>query len=263
MDILSKGCKSMDDDQRSRLAIKLASCHLEKSGFETYRCTNDMSIRECTSKMDQIAFVTYTNFYISTENICYYLQSEVFQLKTEDTVNKLVDTSIVQLNTMNTLNTKSQYLSDTLDQTFIIQKRIESSQNNLMVNIEESKDMLNKISDKSDQLSNSIKDSSLKQDQLNQQQEILYKEHQNSIKMIGDIKNSAEDITKTTCKSLEQQNQIISLQTDVMSSIKSMGEMSDIAVSKLRDLIQTQESILDGNKVIVMEMEILVLMVMD
>src|ERR1700753_2477261 len=65
---LVRGCRDIeaDDIERSRFAVQLANCHLAKSGFDTYPCTSSMTIAQCTSGMDTIAFNSYTNFYVSS-----------------------------------------------------------------------------------------------------------------------------------------------------------------------------------------------------
>lgn len=92
---LQDGCKQLTDIEQSRLAISFANCHLSKSGLETYPCSNDQSIEECTKDMAKsvLAFNTYTEFYTHTSDICFYLQSKIWQKKTEDTVNRLTSSS--------------------------------------------------------------------------------------------------------------------------------------------------------------------------
>lgn len=92
---LRDGCKHLTDIEQSRLAIAFANCHFKKSGLKTYPCADNDSIKACTKDMAQsvLAFNTYTEFYTHTSDICFYLQSKVWQQKTEDTVNKLSSTS--------------------------------------------------------------------------------------------------------------------------------------------------------------------------
>lgn len=90
---LEVGCKKLTDIEQSYLAVDFTNCHLKKSGKRTYNCSRDKSIEECTSSMDDLAFNAYTTFFTHTTNICYYLQSQAWQEKTEDTVSKLSKTS--------------------------------------------------------------------------------------------------------------------------------------------------------------------------
>ena len=92
---LHDGCKHLTDVEQSRLAISFANCHFEKSGLRTYPCVENHSIEQCTRDMAQsvLAFNTYTEFYTHTADICFYLQSKVWQQKTQETINKLSSTS--------------------------------------------------------------------------------------------------------------------------------------------------------------------------
>ncbi|XP_028402035.1 uncharacterized protein LOC114524977 [Dendronephthya gigantea] len=92
---LHDGCKHLTDIEQSRLAVAFANCHFEKSGLKTYPCSKNDSIVDCTKDMAKsvLAFNTYTEFYTHTSDICFYLQSHIWQQKTEDTINKLSSTS--------------------------------------------------------------------------------------------------------------------------------------------------------------------------
>ena len=103
VDDLKEGCRSMDDVQRSRLAVQVAAlphtvqtplplpsmtaadallpavaqftnCHLEKSAMTTYACTSAMSVAECTRPMvdspSGLAYSAYTTFYTHAESMC-------------------------------------------------------------------------------------------------------------------------------------------------------------------------------------------------
>ena len=93
MSRLNSTCKLMTDIEQSRLAVAFANCHLDKSGRQTYPCTSSMTIKECTIDMDHDAFQTYTHFFTNTGHICYFLQNEIWQERTEGLIGKLSDTS--------------------------------------------------------------------------------------------------------------------------------------------------------------------------
>ncbi|XP_078597051.1 uncharacterized protein LOC144873511 isoform X1 [Branchiostoma floridae x Branchiostoma japonicum] len=90
---VESGCKSLTDDQQSRMAIAFANCHLAKSGKRDYECKPGQTIQECTQDMDDLAFSTYTEFFTHTQNICFFLQNQVWQENTERTVSMLADNS--------------------------------------------------------------------------------------------------------------------------------------------------------------------------
>ena len=92
---LNSTCKCINDVEQSRLALVFANCHLERSGREMYPCPPDSSIEECTNgeRMTDTAFHVYTEFFAHTSNMCYFLQSHVWQEETENIVNHLSHTS--------------------------------------------------------------------------------------------------------------------------------------------------------------------------
>ena len=90
---LNSTCRLLSDIEQSRLAVAFANCHLGKSARQTYPCTDSMSIEECTKDMDPVAFQTYTEFFTHTGHICYFLQSELWQERTENVITRLSDTS--------------------------------------------------------------------------------------------------------------------------------------------------------------------------
>ena len=90
---IDASCKDLTDLQQSRLAVEFANCHLDKSNRLTYPCTNAMTIAQCTENMDPVAFQTYTEFFTHTGHICYFLQSQLWQERTENVITKLSDSS--------------------------------------------------------------------------------------------------------------------------------------------------------------------------
>ena len=61
---LETGCRALDDETQSRLAIAFTNCHLAKSGLPTYACTDAMTVEACTAPMaastSGLAFSSYT-----------------------------------------------------------------------------------------------------------------------------------------------------------------------------------------------------------
>lgn len=86
---LDNGCSNLNDEVQSRLALNFANCFLEKAGLRTYPCEPDTPISECLVNIDNNAFTTYSNFFTHTHNMCYFLQSQVWQEETENTVERL------------------------------------------------------------------------------------------------------------------------------------------------------------------------------
>lgn len=92
---LNSTCKEMTDVSQSRLALAFTNCHLEKAGRETYPCGEGTSVEDCTnvSTMGDFAFQIYTQFYTHASHLCYFVQSRLWQSRTERTIGRLAETS--------------------------------------------------------------------------------------------------------------------------------------------------------------------------
>jgi len=60
---LNTGCKHLDDDMQSRMALSFSNCFLEKAGMRTYPCDEDTPISECIKNIDSNAYTTFANFF--------------------------------------------------------------------------------------------------------------------------------------------------------------------------------------------------------
>ena len=144
LDSLHSSCRSMSDDDQRRLALAFANCHFESSNRGTYPCPKEVDISECTSKdkMDDAAFQVYTEFFTHSSNICYFVQSLMWQEATETTINKLSDASEQtvekleesleyhkQLSVKQTLALKNQEVI--LDQDYKISQTLENTKSNM------------------------------------------------------------------------------------------------------------------------------------
>ncbi|XP_073397077.1 uncharacterized protein [Dendrobates tinctorius] len=83
------GCKELNEEEQSRIALAFTHCHLERSGRAFPVCTERSTVRQCTQNMDAAAFNAYTEFFTHTHSICYYLQNELWQEKTQDIILRL------------------------------------------------------------------------------------------------------------------------------------------------------------------------------
>jgi len=118
---IEKRCKNLGDIEQSYLAIDFTNCHLSKSGRRIYACSREtQSIEECTGKMDDTTYLAYTTFFTHTANICFYVKSELWQQRTEDTIAKLSRTS---------LDVAAQLEDSAQKQLFVLEKQNTSLEN--------------------------------------------------------------------------------------------------------------------------------------
>ncbi|XP_072287159.1 uncharacterized protein [Pyxicephalus adspersus] len=83
------GCKQLNEEEQSRIALAFTHCHLERSGRDYPACSEYSAVRQCTHGMDSVAFNTYTEFFTHAHSICYYLQNELWQERAQDIILRL------------------------------------------------------------------------------------------------------------------------------------------------------------------------------
>ncbi len=124
LNALEIGCKTLSDDVQHRLALGFTNCFLAKTGRETYPCSRDEEVAECTRSMAPEAYNTYTEFFTHTQNICFFLEAQVWQEQTEYTVQSLADHSAIVARQME---------DSSLLQTDILKRQNESIKNQEML----------------------------------------------------------------------------------------------------------------------------------
>lgn len=153
---LDVGCKEMNDIEQSFLALQFANCHLEKSGLETYDCQSD-NFKVCSKKMSSnvIAFTTYTEFFTHVSDICFYLQSDIWRQKTEETIFRLSETSKESLDVLSKSIVKQEQVLSSQQQSLQNQKEILVNENilkeTLLTSAESAKDVFKEVQEHAQQ----------------------------------------------------------------------------------------------------------------
>lgn len=93
MDALHVGCKHLDEDVHARLGLLFANCFLEKIGDKTFPCPPTQPVVACTAHMDERGFQAYTQFFIHTQSICFFLANQVWQSRAEHTIGRMTSAS--------------------------------------------------------------------------------------------------------------------------------------------------------------------------
>ncbi|KAG5898310.1 hypothetical protein JTB14_022999 [Gonioctena quinquepunctata] len=78
---LENGCRYLSEHTQSDIALHITNCFLEMSGHPTYYCELDKksNLRAiCINSMSDRAFNVYTEFYTHTQNICWFLQGQIW-----------------------------------------------------------------------------------------------------------------------------------------------------------------------------------------
>jgi hypothetical protein len=92
---LQVSCKGMIPENQSRLAFRFTSCYNEMLGFSVVLCENTTPIRVCMQKLDSNSQATFREFFLHTQDMCYFIEHQLWQEKTSNAVNELVDSYII------------------------------------------------------------------------------------------------------------------------------------------------------------------------
>lgn len=139
LSLLEDGCRNLTEDVQQRLAVEFSHCFLLKSGRQTKRCDISESATVCTQRMQEEEFNVYTEFFVHTQNICFYLQASLWQEQTEETIARLADNSA---NVARQLENSSELQSELLKQqniSLVNQGKLINSGEELQRTLEESK----------------------------------------------------------------------------------------------------------------------------
>lgn len=117
---MQSGCKQLSDDMQGRLSLAYLNCFLNLQGRQGYTCTEDISLEICTQEMSDVDRGSYTTFFTHTQNICYFLQVQIWNEATESTISRLAENSL--------------HVADQLSKSFHLQTEMMKHQNETLSN---------------------------------------------------------------------------------------------------------------------------------
>ncbi|OXA43891.1 uncharacterized protein LOC110858256 [Folsomia candida] len=88
---LSVSCKGMIPEHQSRLAFKFTTCYNEMVGFPSVICERNMAIPDCMKSLDVSSQGTFREFFLHTQDMCYFLEHQLWQEKTSNAVNEVTN----------------------------------------------------------------------------------------------------------------------------------------------------------------------------
>ncbi|KAG8003396.1 Protein brambleberry [Nibea albiflora] len=100
---LKASCQSLSEEQLAKLGVVLFNCQAESEGRQTFTCTEEMSIKECTADMDSDTWNAYHIVSNRARSVCYATRQQLFRRRAEHTVNTLISTATSQLDAMKDL----------------------------------------------------------------------------------------------------------------------------------------------------------------
>ncbi|VDH91037.1 Hypothetical predicted protein [Mytilus galloprovincialis] len=137
--VLTKDCKQLTAEVQGKLALAYLNCFLQMQNLPIYECDVTQKLSECTQNMKDSDRNSMATFFTHTQNICYFLESQVWHDETERTIKRLA--------------TSSEDVATQLEETSELQNEMLHQQKESMTNQQE-------ILEKSVNLSNIISTSS-------------------------------------------------------------------------------------------------------
>lgn len=100
---IQSSCASISEEELAKLSVNLLNCQSAVEGRQQFPCTEKMSLRDCTNKMDSDMWNTYHLMNNRARAVCYAARHQQFRALSEMTVNRLMRTANEQLHTMDLL----------------------------------------------------------------------------------------------------------------------------------------------------------------
>ncbi|XP_023025731.1 protein brambleberry [Leptinotarsa decemlineata] len=115
---LKSDCDKMDDEQLAKMAVHLLNCQSFVEGRQIYPCSDDMSIRECTTNMDSDTWTSYHLMSNRARAVCYTIRQSQFRGLAEHTVNRLMEAARGQLKNLNRISDTQLSLQGLAEKTY-------------------------------------------------------------------------------------------------------------------------------------------------
>ena len=114
--VLHPLCVHLTDSSKMRIAIALTNCHLARARLQFYPCADDDDPASCTSVIgrDAVAYTTYTQFYVHTDNVCLHVLRQHAQESTLAAITSLFSATINTAQQLHAFQRDTKTLSSAL-----------------------------------------------------------------------------------------------------------------------------------------------------
>ncbi|KAK7889843.1 hypothetical protein WMY93_025403 [Mugilogobius chulae] len=180
---LKSSCESLSEEQLAKLGVVLFNCQAEIEGRKTFPCTEEMSIKECTTPMDPDTWNAYHIVSNRARSVCYATRQMLFRRRAEHTVNALISTASSQLDAMKDLKEGQLELKEmtaaSLDKVLLGHNALQAQQN--------------KLYEEQEQMETSLKDNL---ERLGQEKALIASGQELVAKLIQGITQRMENVTE-------------------------------------------------------------------
>ncbi|CAK9826864.1 Protein brambleberry [Anthophora retusa] len=109
---IKTSCSDMTEEQLAKLSVNLLNCQSAVEGRKMFPCTEEMSLKQCTTDMDADMWNAYHLMSNRARAVCYAARSTHFRGLTELTVNKLMQAAHTQIKTLSSLKENQDRLEE-------------------------------------------------------------------------------------------------------------------------------------------------------
>ncbi|KAJ8963728.1 hypothetical protein NQ314_005421 [Rhamnusium bicolor] len=115
---LKSDCDKMNDEQLAKMAVHLLNCQSFVEGRQIYPCTDEMSIRDCTTSMDSDTWTSYHLMSNRARAVCYMIRQTQFRGLAQHTVNHLMEAARDQLRTLGKIANNQENIKNLAETTY-------------------------------------------------------------------------------------------------------------------------------------------------
>nr|CAD7404690.1 unnamed protein product [Timema poppensis] len=238
---LRSSCITMSEEEVAKMSVKLLNCQSATEGRQQFPCTDDMTLKECTSPMDAIMWNTYHLMNNRALAVCHSVKNMQFRALNEMTVNKLMTAAHDQLASMESLKES--------------QVKVQTMTSHTLESVAKNNTVLMSQQDKLFSMQHNIKDFvALNLRELTREKALIAAGHQEIAKLTADIKKSVEltSVSAATQRVEWQENhkelllQIDKIKNNINAVLDGI-ELRTQLITSHNDMVTTHHKVLMEN----------------
>ncbi|KAE8695265.1 hypothetical protein F3Y22_tig00110724pilonHSYRG00007 [Hibiscus syriacus] len=244
-----------DSEKRKRFAWDLSNCFQNDSGRSYFpHCHPESSMQKCLSKLDDISYQTYLQFFLETNTICYQLQATAFRLQTEKLVNDLKNAARITDEKMDDMEMKTEQLLQSSNNILSSLTLIGQQSQQIAETTKNASDHMDIVVEHSMAVFKQSQQIAAFQSELKTGQEKMKSNLKEGMVMLSDsYKNLGERLDGIRKETVEVEKKISKMSdamSDKMSSLQikadDIGKMTGNSLENQRELLDKQSEALDG-----------------
>ncbi|XP_011297868.1 protein brambleberry isoform X2 [Fopius arisanus] len=107
---IQNSCSTLTEEELAKLGVNLLNCQSAVEGRKIFPCSEDMSLKQCTTDMDADMWNAYHLMSNRARAVCYAARNVQFRALTELTINKLMNSAQSQIQALSSLKESHERL---------------------------------------------------------------------------------------------------------------------------------------------------------